>query len=136
MGALEAGSLYPLFLPLLAKAKGVKLIFPVDYICADKFDPNANTQPATINANAGSSGDGGQVASLDVRHLLPVVLDHILRIPAAAERIEEQSVEHPVPLACRERVRLAGRSRGLRAQVQRDAGPAAGASGAGAGASA
>jgi phosphoglycerate kinase len=30
-----------------AKAKGVKLIFPVDYICADKFDPNANTQPAT-----------------------------------------------------------------------------------------
>ncbi|MEO7412840.1 MAG: phosphoglycerate kinase [Opitutaceae bacterium] len=30
-----------------AKAKGVKLIFPVDYVCADKFDPNANTQPAT-----------------------------------------------------------------------------------------
>jgi phosphoglycerate kinase len=30
-----------------AKAKGVNLIFPVDYICADKFDPNANTQPAT-----------------------------------------------------------------------------------------
>ncbi|HTB81317.1 MAG TPA: phosphoglycerate kinase [Opitutaceae bacterium] len=29
-----------------AKARGVKLIFPVDYICADKFDPNANTQPA------------------------------------------------------------------------------------------
>jgi phosphoglycerate kinase len=30
-----------------AKAKGVKLIFPVDYVCADKFDPNANTQPAS-----------------------------------------------------------------------------------------
>ena len=30
-----------------AKAKDVKLIFPVDYVCADKFDPNANTQPAT-----------------------------------------------------------------------------------------
>jgi phosphoglycerate kinase len=30
-----------------AKARGVKLIFPVDYICADKFDANANTQPAT-----------------------------------------------------------------------------------------
>jgi len=30
-----------------AKAKGVKLIFPVDYVAADKFDPNANTQPAT-----------------------------------------------------------------------------------------
>lgn len=30
-----------------AKAKGVALIFPVDYVCADKFDPNANTQAAT-----------------------------------------------------------------------------------------
>src|SRR6266851_3718528 len=29
-----------------AKARGVKLIFPVDYICADKFAANANTQPA------------------------------------------------------------------------------------------
>jgi len=30
-----------------AKTRGVNLIFPVDYVCADKFDPNANTQPAT-----------------------------------------------------------------------------------------
>ena len=30
-----------------AKSRNVKLIFPVDYVCADKFDPNANTQPAT-----------------------------------------------------------------------------------------
>jgi phosphoglycerate kinase len=30
-----------------AKARGVKLIFPVDYVCADKFDANARTQPAT-----------------------------------------------------------------------------------------
>ncbi len=30
-----------------ARAKGVKLVFPVDYLCADKFDANANTQPAT-----------------------------------------------------------------------------------------
>ena len=29
-----------------AKSRGVKLIFPVDYVCADKFDANANTQPA------------------------------------------------------------------------------------------
>src|SRR4029078_8369064 len=29
-----------------AKARGVKLIFPVDYVCADKFDANASTQPA------------------------------------------------------------------------------------------
>jgi phosphoglycerate kinase len=33
---------------LVAKAKerGVELIFPVDYVCADKFDPEANTKPA------------------------------------------------------------------------------------------
>jgi phosphoglycerate kinase len=30
-----------------ARSRGVKLIFPVDYVCADKFDPNANTRPAT-----------------------------------------------------------------------------------------
>ena len=30
-----------------AKTRGVKLIFPVDYVCADKFDANANTQTAT-----------------------------------------------------------------------------------------
>jgi phosphoglycerate kinase len=29
-----------------AKERGVKLIFPVDYICADKFDPAAQTRPA------------------------------------------------------------------------------------------
>ena len=30
-----------------ARAKGVKLIFPVDYLCADRFDANAATQTAT-----------------------------------------------------------------------------------------
>jgi phosphoglycerate kinase len=30
-----------------AKAKGVKLVFPVDYLCADKFDANAATRTAT-----------------------------------------------------------------------------------------
>lgn len=30
-----------------AKVRGVQLIFPVDYVCADKFDANANTQPAS-----------------------------------------------------------------------------------------
>jgi len=30
-----------------AKAKGVKLVFPVDFLCADKFDPEANTQLGT-----------------------------------------------------------------------------------------
>ena len=31
----------------LAKARKVKLIFPVDYVCADKFAADAKTQPAT-----------------------------------------------------------------------------------------
>jgi len=30
-----------------AKAKGVNLVFPVDFVCADKFDPNPNTQIAS-----------------------------------------------------------------------------------------
>ena len=30
-----------------AKVRDVKLVFPVDYVCADKFDPNANTRPAS-----------------------------------------------------------------------------------------
>lgn len=30
-----------------ADAKGVKLIFPVDFVCADSFSPDAKTQPAT-----------------------------------------------------------------------------------------
>lgn len=32
----------------LAKARGVELIFPVDFVCADKFSPDAATQPADI----------------------------------------------------------------------------------------
>ena len=30
-----------------AQARGVNLVLPVDYLCADKFDANANTQTAT-----------------------------------------------------------------------------------------
>ena len=49
---------------LVAKAqqRGVKLILPVDYVVADKFDPNANTQTATDASGipAGWMGlDGG-----------------------------------------------------------------------------
>jgi phosphoglycerate kinase len=29
-----------------AKARGVRITLPVDYVCADKFDPNAATRPA------------------------------------------------------------------------------------------
>jgi phosphoglycerate kinase len=38
-----------------AKARGVELIFPVDFVCGDKFGPDANTQPADM---AGGIPDG------------------------------------------------------------------------------
>jgi phosphoglycerate kinase len=38
-----------------AKARGVELIFPVDFVAADKFAPDANTQPADL---AGGIPDG------------------------------------------------------------------------------
>jgi len=42
----EAGSKIVGELVEKAAAKGVELIFPVDYVCADDFSPEANTQPA------------------------------------------------------------------------------------------
>lgn len=42
----EAGAKIVGELAAQAKAKGVKLIFPVDYVCADDFSPDANTQAA------------------------------------------------------------------------------------------
>ncbi len=38
-----------------AKARGVELIFPVDFVAADRFAPDANTQPADV---AGGIPDG------------------------------------------------------------------------------
>jgi phosphoglycerate kinase len=29
-----------------AKARGVSIVLPIDYVCADRFDPNASTRPA------------------------------------------------------------------------------------------
>ncbi len=40
-----------------AKQRGVELIFPVDFVCADNFSPDANTQPATLE---GGIPDGWQ----------------------------------------------------------------------------
>jgi phosphoglycerate kinase len=41
-----------------AKAKGVELIFPVDFICADGFSPDANTQPATAESGIPAGWEG------------------------------------------------------------------------------
>jgi phosphoglycerate kinase len=41
-----------------AKAKGVQLHLPVDFIAADKFDPKANTAPATIESGIPAGWEG------------------------------------------------------------------------------
>lgn len=41
-----------------AKSKGVELIFPVDFVCGDKFGPDANTQPATLESGIPDGWEG------------------------------------------------------------------------------
>ena len=41
-----------------AKERGVELIFPVDFIAADKFAPDANTQPATMEGGIPDGWEG------------------------------------------------------------------------------
>ncbi len=41
-----------------AKAKGVKIHLPVDFIAADKFAPDANTQPATVAGGIPAGWEG------------------------------------------------------------------------------
>jgi phosphoglycerate kinase len=41
-----------------AKERGVELIFPVDFICADSFSPDANTQPATVESGIPDGWEG------------------------------------------------------------------------------
>ena len=41
-----------------AKARNVELIFPVDFIAADKFAPDANTQPATLEGGIPDGWEG------------------------------------------------------------------------------
>jgi len=48
----EAGAALVPDLAAKAAARGVELIFPSDYLCADSFSPDANTQPAE-QANGG-----------------------------------------------------------------------------------
>jgi phosphoglycerate kinase len=41
-----------------AKARGVELILPIDFVAADKFDPNANTQPTTLESGIPDGWEG------------------------------------------------------------------------------
>ncbi len=41
-----------------AKERGVELIFPVDFVCADGFSPDANTQAATLESGIPDGWEG------------------------------------------------------------------------------
>ncbi|MBW8782471.1 MAG: phosphoglycerate kinase [Verrucomicrobia bacterium] len=41
-----------------AKAKGVELIFPVDFVCGNKFGPDSETQPATLESGIPDGWEG------------------------------------------------------------------------------
>ncbi|MBC7368516.1 MAG: phosphoglycerate kinase [Undibacterium sp.] len=41
-----------------AAARNVELIFPIDFICADKFSPDANTQPADLSTGIPDKWEG------------------------------------------------------------------------------
>ncbi len=41
-----------------AAARNVELIFPIDFICADKFAPDANTQPADLSTGIPDKWEG------------------------------------------------------------------------------
>jgi phosphoglycerate kinase len=41
-----------------AKARGVKVTLPVDFLCGDKFSPDSNTQPATMQSGIPAGWEG------------------------------------------------------------------------------
>lgn len=41
-----------------AKAKGVELIFPIDFVCGNKFGPDSDTQPATMESGIPDGWEG------------------------------------------------------------------------------
>jgi phosphoglycerate kinase len=41
-----------------AKAKGVELIFPIDFVCGNKFAPDSDTQPATMESGIPDGWEG------------------------------------------------------------------------------
>jgi phosphoglycerate kinase len=41
-----------------ATSRGVELIFPVDFVCGDKFSADANTQPATLESGIPDGWEG------------------------------------------------------------------------------
>ena len=54
----QAGAEIVAELEAKAKERGVELIFPVDFVCADGFSPDANTQPATVESGIPAGWEG------------------------------------------------------------------------------
>ena len=57
-----------------AKAKGVDLIFPVDFVCGDKFGPDANTQSATMEAGIPDGWEGFDAGPKSIELYRKVIL--------------------------------------------------------------
>ncbi len=51
-----------------AKAKGVQIHLPVDFIAADKFAPDANTQPATVAGGIPAGWEGLDCGPETIKH--------------------------------------------------------------------
>jgi phosphoglycerate kinase len=58
-----------------AKAKGVELIFPVDFVCGDKFGPDANTQPATLEGGIPDGWEGFDAGPKSIELYRKAILD-------------------------------------------------------------
>ena len=57
----------------LAKARGVALVFPVDYLCADKFAPDAATQPWDTSVNFPADWQGLDIGPKSIEAIEEVV---------------------------------------------------------------
>jgi phosphoglycerate kinase len=58
-----------------AKARGVELIFPVDFIAADKFAPDANTQPADLKSGIPDGWEGLDAGPKSIELYRKAILD-------------------------------------------------------------
>lgn len=58
-----------------AKAKGVELIFPVDFVCGDKFGPDAKTRPATLESGIPDGWEGFDAGPKSIELYRKAILD-------------------------------------------------------------
>ena len=58
-----------------AKARGVELIFPVDFVAADKFAPDANTQPADLKSGIPDGWEGLDAGPKSIELYRKAILD-------------------------------------------------------------